>query len=248
MKPHRVRQICGSRNPFTPSIALWQHFVLPCHHLRQARQLFTATETTESLTGAGAQDASPTAPAAPLAPKEVPETQSDEQARPLIAIRRGGASTFIPPRNRSIGRKANKRAKTTEEKAEAARSAAKDALDSSEDYEGMIVEAIAASEQMPPDKLPWAVKRSTHQEPMERYVLVTLLLCSSCQYCTDYRRRLKGFTTMQDQTGSKLSSAGNSLSKYELLCAKHCQITSWKCSAQSGPASLWLPPISTFAS
>ncbi|KAF2478017.1 uncharacterized protein BDR25DRAFT_250510 [Lindgomyces ingoldianus] len=29
MKPHRPRSICGSHNPFTPSTALWQHFILP---------------------------------------------------------------------------------------------------------------------------------------------------------------------------------------------------------------------------
>ncbi|KAF2640254.1 Nucleotidyltransferase [Massarina eburnea CBS 473.64] len=48
MKPHRVRQICRSHNRFAPSIALWQHFIVPCHPhlLRQQRLSSTAAEAT----------------------------------------------------------------------------------------------------------------------------------------------------------------------------------------------------------
>jgi hypothetical protein len=48
MQPSRARLICRSHNPFTPSIALWQHFVLPgrplTHHQRPAYSTATKNE------------------------------------------------------------------------------------------------------------------------------------------------------------------------------------------------------------
>ncbi|KAH7118807.1 hypothetical protein B0J11DRAFT_77197 [Dendryphion nanum] len=44
MQLSRARQICRSRNPFTPSIALWQHFILPSpFHSPQQQRLASST-------------------------------------------------------------------------------------------------------------------------------------------------------------------------------------------------------------
>jgi hypothetical protein len=43
MKPSRIRAICRSHNPFTPSSVLWQHFVLPYRLSYHQRPLSVST-------------------------------------------------------------------------------------------------------------------------------------------------------------------------------------------------------------
>jgi len=180
MKPHRVRQICRSRNPFTPSIALWQHFVLPCHPLRQQRSLSTATETTPSSIPDAEAEAPPlTAPA----PENTPQSPSDQQNTPRRAIRKidgnplrkvldkKGEHAFASPKLASIHKNANARAEQHVGKTAQLLTKAKLAFDEAEDYEGVAVEAMAASRAVKENKLPWCVRSPPGEEKKaeERY-------------------------------------------------------------------------------
>lgn len=195
MKPHRVRQICGSRNPFTPSIVLWQHFILPCHHLRQPRQLSTATETaTGSVPDSEVHAPSDTAPAS--APNDVGETKSDQKGTPHPAIRKvdydtntvrkttgiekkvavlparklrkvidtRGQHAFDEIKRAAIQKNANKRADESATRSALLLAKAKTASEDSEDYEGEVVEAMAASRNIREYQLPWAVKYPPGEE------------------------------------------------------------------------------------
>jgi non-canonical poly(A) RNA polymerase PAPD5/7 len=185
MKPYRVRQICRSRNPFSPSIALWQHFVLPYHPLRQQRPLSTATETSpNSAPDADAETPSTATPA--VTSEKAPESQSEQQNTPYRAVRKvidsKGKRAFDSPKHASIQKNANLRAEKHVGKTEELLSKAKEAFDGSEDYDGVAVEAVAASRAVSEKLLPWCVRYPSGEEKKaeDRYSLCPWSIYCNC--------------------------------------------------------------------
>jgi non-canonical poly(A) RNA polymerase PAPD5/7 len=163
MKPHCVRQICRSRNPYSPSIVLWQHFVQPCQ-LRQQRLFSSETETTPSSAPNAEILPSPPAPT----PDDAPEIEHNEQQAKRGPTRKvldkKGMHEFTSPRQASMHKNANARAEQSTVAAHDILLKTKTAYDKSEDYEGVVVEAILASRAPAEKLLPWCVPRTSGDE------------------------------------------------------------------------------------
>ncbi|KAF2687926.1 hypothetical protein K458DRAFT_332404 [Lentithecium fluviatile CBS 122367] len=152
MKPHRVRQICRSRNPFTPSIALWQHFVLPWHALRQQRPImYVATEAAPGSLPSTETQLSPPAPMPADAPKDQIEYEPNRE--PVIR-RVADTRAQIYDLRRNTGKATGK----SERKIEHLMQKTMSAFDESEDYEGVVVEAITTARAVDEKLLPWVIQ------------------------------------------------------------------------------------------
>lgn len=168
MKPHSVRPICRSRNPFSPSIALWQHFVLPCSLLRQQRPLSTATGTpspqaSEVQPHAENHEAITSGPGSP-----------DIRIRKVLDIRK--ENKFRSPRDAKYADIVEKKSKQTR----IALSIAKNAAQISADYKARIVTSMKSRVPYPEAKLPWVVSKNEASSARQRYSLRiygTLLNC-----------------------------------------------------------------------
>ncbi|KAF1963335.1 Nucleotidyltransferase [Byssothecium circinans] len=184
MKPHRVRQICRSHNRFAPSIALWQHFVLPCHPLRQQRLLSTASEAA-SLPEDGSANLSPLQTPSTIEPLADPTaspattsaeqrqgpktkqdgptagtTESNKEHTPLIIRRLRGSTPpgkVFSPAAASIRKELDAKVHKITQTISEQMKKARLAFDGQEDYEGVPVNAMASSAPTLQSTLPWVV-------------------------------------------------------------------------------------------
>ncbi|KAH9861870.1 hypothetical protein J1614_011623, partial [Plenodomus biglobosus] len=187
MQPSRTRLTCRAHNRFTPSIALWQHFIAPSQQLRRSSSAPAATQDDagsspqppnsdeSSQAGLGQLEA---ALGCTVPPKK--GKQKDE-SRPLvrrvttpIPTRQGAwqvnkRMASIVKNSRALWERRHESLKGPERLLARARRAA----NASEDYEGIIVAPMVDPKPVKESSLPWFQSRAEREAlpAMDRLVL-----------------------------------------------------------------------------
>ena len=165
----RSRPICRAHNTFSPSIALWQHFIAPNQHLLQWQLKSSfATEATRTRDGEGHNQ---------FEEDGAVELEHVPAPRTLITRVRTGKGNFelnraLYPKLRKIdeqirsGRQPEKRQRA----AEKLLLKAKEAYESAQDYQGVTVQPIHTKVPVKESKLPWFVSNwESTKSGEERY-------------------------------------------------------------------------------
>lgn len=154
----RSRPICRAHNTFSPSVALWQHFVAPNQHFpqRQLKSAF-ATEAAQSRDDetANSNEDSPNAELADAPPKTLvlkkvrTEKGNYEINKALYPKYRNKGQL---PKQMSLG---SKEPLTRAQNAEMLFKKAQEAYDSAQDYEGVTVLPVEHGRPIKESTLPW---------------------------------------------------------------------------------------------
>jgi non-canonical poly(A) RNA polymerase PAPD5/7 len=159
----RSRPICRAHNSFSPSVALWQHFIAPNQHLlqRQPRSSFT-TEATKSHV-----DESPESSEG-IGAVKLDNASTQDVPKPLKIKRlKTDAGDFVPnralfPRFREIDEQRQNKLKGQQlgprQNAEKLLALAKEAFESAEDYTGVTVQPIDSRVPVRESHLPWSIR------------------------------------------------------------------------------------------
>lgn len=157
----RPRPICRAYNTFSPSIALWQHFVAPSQHLPQRllKSSFTseATRSRDDENGIPGED-------------REGDSAAKAEAAPVTAViqkvRTGSGAFALNPelypkyrnREKKVAQMPRKRHEGTKHRDNQTLLAkAYDAFDSAKDYEGVVVEPIQTRATVAERELPWVL-------------------------------------------------------------------------------------------
>ncbi|CBY01911.1 hypothetical protein IAQ61_006505 [Plenodomus lingam] len=197
MQSSRSRLTCRARNRFTPSIALWQHFIAPGP---QQQRLYAAFSTTTTTTTAAADEATREEAAGDVAnvvlhanaeaTPATPSAKGEPRPRRGLVIRR--PKTDKPTSQgawQEYKRVASviKNAKAEWQRREASRqrsfealTLAKNASKALEDYEGIIVEPMVNPEPVKESSLPWCPSRAEREDmsAMDRLALEMERFCA----------------------------------------------------------------------
>jgi non-canonical poly(A) RNA polymerase PAPD5/7 len=184
MQPSHTRLICRAHNRFTPSIALWQHFVAPDYPTtHQQRHSSSATEPVQdgagtNRTGANgtplnAQEASgvhnseaevETTKDAGAEPKSTNTEPKDKSAAPAWEVRRPTTvkGRWLPKVDSSIQK--NLRVQDEARKAAFAESGAllavaRAAFDDAKEYDGVVVKPMQNARPVKESELPWCLRK-----------------------------------------------------------------------------------------
>lgn len=160
----RPRPICRARNTFSPSIALWQHFIAPGQHATQRPSLF-ATKAAESHDDRDVDTGRLTSRA--RAPKQIRWMQNSKRRRTawversgLKDINDGTAERALPGLGGETGSDLDMLLKKTYE-----------SFDTGEAYEGVVVKPIYSP---PVDErtYPWLPSKQNPKESAEERSVV----------------------------------------------------------------------------
>lgn len=161
MKPYRLQQKCRSYNPFSPSIALWQYFILPHQLLRSQRLSSSRAETTPER-GTDIRDnptiVSPHAPAGQL------ENTTPGQNEANFPIRKVSWPKEVGRRSRYPYGSSTKASGAIVELLVETRLA----YDNEENYKGRVIEPHRSAEPVSEHSLPWCDKDPTATEKASR--------------------------------------------------------------------------------
>ena len=170
MQPSRARLVCRSHNPFTPSIALWQHFVLAnrpfLHQHRQCLSSSAASEAEPSATPAPETNAPPPTPLDRSEPNDSLEHGENRRS----VIRRIASSRRSPAAVREI---TDVLAKGDPGDSVTLMAKTKCTFDNNADYEGVVVQPMLGKRHVPESTFPWALTRKERREMegMKRWVM-----------------------------------------------------------------------------
>lgn len=180
MRPTRSRLVCRAHNRFTPSIALWQHFVTPERPSRTSQRLASsATDAVEN----GVQTVSPET-AGYHEPSGLDELEAElKRDHELRSNTTGIITTRLTPTTRFTRVRKPKSIKETNWKPnkvdasiaknkarmmdareasvaanERLLSTAKAAFEKAQDYEGVVVMPMTTSQPVKESALPWCVE------------------------------------------------------------------------------------------
>ncbi|KAJ4303397.1 hypothetical protein N0V90_002290 [Kalmusia sp. IMI 367209] len=164
MKLPRARPICRAPNHFSPSVALYQHFVAPYNGLDQQRfasSVHAPPETSHFLSYEG--DPSPPASEAPLDEPQSARLQLNARKHENVSKFRSQKSNSIQGH---LQREANKTTRAVAELLLKSRVA----FARREEYKGVVVEPIQATHRIPEEKWPWCVQdlRGSEKLAMDR--------------------------------------------------------------------------------
>jgi non-canonical poly(A) RNA polymerase PAPD5/7 len=166
MRSLHSRPVCRAHNTFSPSVALWQHFIIPNQHLLQRRFLSSSTTKRSSIDGS-------------LEPTETRGTNGSDLASPVetppkVRLIRTGVGKFLVNHSLFSKYRKNPKRKQTElpearqppgarqpetpPEAEKLWALVRQAYNSAEDYKGVSVQPMRTHVQVSESKLPWTVK------------------------------------------------------------------------------------------
>lgn len=168
MHSFRARPICRAQNSFSPSIALWQHFVAPNEYLLkgQLRSPFASEATQrpdDDSSDPGAEgealDLGDTSNAPPF--RKYPAGKGNWQ---VTAHQRKRPEEL---RTHMKGKSGRAQFPGRHQETENLFKEAREAYDSAQDYEGTVVEPIR-TKKVEENKLPWVIKNWEHKTARER--------------------------------------------------------------------------------
>lgn len=153
----RTRPICRAHNTFSPSIALWQHFIAPNQHLQWQLKSSFATEATRARDDEVHNE---------FEENGAVELEQEHVSAPrtLVTKVKTGKGSFelnraLYPKLRNI----DERARSGRQPGKHTRAAeklllkAKEAYESAQDYQGVTVQPIHTKVPVKESKLPWFV-------------------------------------------------------------------------------------------
>ncbi|KAF2027911.1 hypothetical protein EK21DRAFT_102237 [Setomelanomma holmii] len=174
MKPSHTRLICRAPNRFTPSIALWQHFIGPQQHIpSQPRFSSTVSEAVQDSTSSdntvpGPGDSGPLQEEAETR-NVLTQNKPSNNAKSVIRKTTTVKGIWHPDkRDASISKNIDTKHAARQASVEAAEqllTAAKTAFDEGKDYKGVVVQPMLNATTVKESKLPWCLA------PEERTIL-----------------------------------------------------------------------------
>ncbi|KAF1973394.1 hypothetical protein BU23DRAFT_533568 [Bimuria novae-zelandiae CBS 107.79] len=174
MKLHHLRPICRASNRFSPSLALYQHFIVPYNALHQQRFSSSAPAPV-----AAEGEPSQNTQADDLPPPEVPPVENAEASQPLKItyidpgrLRREAEMADMKKQLEKLQQNSEKLKKSLKGKQRSHEAKAREstnfieeimlksriAFDGGEVYEGLVVPPISAPQPAPEHSYPWASK------------------------------------------------------------------------------------------
>jgi non-canonical poly(A) RNA polymerase PAPD5/7 len=165
MQPSRTRLICRAHNRFTPSIALWQHFVGPSRPPPQQQQQQQQRQSSSAA--------------------EPVQHGANNNTSTTSLIRRPTTAKGTFYANKVDASKAKNRAKThynrqaTLTQADKLLAATRAAFDAAEDYTGVVVQSKVPEQSVKESALPWCAQSDEERKlnGMDRYVQLDARMC-----------------------------------------------------------------------
>lgn len=262
MQPSRIRLKCRAPNRFTPSLALWQHFVAssPCfyqqqHHLSSVADRPQQASTNSAVGSTDFAERLGTVHSDVDSVIDEPRHASPKNSPPVkirsVKVDKGEwiankleASIAKNIRLRQEWRRASL--------AEPGRllAVAKTAYNAAEDYEGVIVRPMLHTQPMKEKQLPWCQPHDQQEGgSFERYFANITDACNGVLtiVSSGYRSRSINSTTLPHLRHSRRQLEIMSLNKCEVMLEKYFQSTSSNCLAQNGTVLLSPPQTSICA-
>ncbi|CAO2654164.1 Nn.00g108970.m01.CDS01 [Neocucurbitaria sp. VM-36] len=166
MQPSHPRLICRAHNRFTPSIVLWQHFVLPNRPLlQQPRLSSSATASARDHSSENGQLVTSQKASEPEHFEAATAKSGREDVKPVSKVRKLTTvkSTWYPRKGEASITKAvqsqyeSRQASLT--KPEQLLATARAAFENAEEYEGVVVKPMESRESVKENSLPWCLEQ-----------------------------------------------------------------------------------------
>jgi len=169
----RMRQKCRSPKRFSPSVALWQYFVLPHREIRQYTSASSAHASVDPSTTSN-NEAGPHMPSNGQSDATLKHNQTVD-TQPSFTIRKGSRRFETPVKKSIHGNRQQQPAVSSTAIAQPTRTAYT-APTKLEDYEGVVLKPLHHSDPRPETEYPWCIQGLRNEsEGYERYKVSMML-------------------------------------------------------------------------